>query len=82
MVMIMGFTVFYYFDSLNADVQRIALRTQKINIQTDAVRKSVGSILRIARQFRSKAGKVTSMSVEKLVDEIALIADTLTTGTQ
>ncbi len=64
MVLIIGFTVFYYLDSLNEQIESITNNTNKIAYSTDEVRSSAVAILKSQKKILTK--KATQEDLKKL----------------
>ncbi|MCY4645087.1 MAG: hypothetical protein OXB88_10755 [Bacteriovoracales bacterium] len=68
LVVILGFMVFFYLDSLNKDIEEITFHSQKINVYTSRLRESVVAILRGQRKIlnlnKSSERKTFADSVE------------------
>jgi CHASE3 domain sensor protein len=50
MVLIIGFTVFYYLNSLNDQIEDITSNTNQVSLLTDEIRISAVSILKMQRK--------------------------------
>jgi len=50
-VMVMGFTVFFFLDSLNTQISKITVNSNKISLLTDEVRISAVSILKMQKKI-------------------------------
>ena len=57
MVFIIGFTVFYYLDSLNSQIEAITTNTNKVNLLTDEIRISAVSILKMQKKILTNKAK-------------------------
>ena len=57
MVFIIGFTVFYYLDSLNSQIEAITTNTNKLNLLTDEIRISAVSILKMQKKILTNKAK-------------------------
>lgn len=57
MVLIIGFTVFYYLNTLNDQIKDITSNTNQINLLTDEVRISAVSILKAQKKILTKNAK-------------------------
>ncbi len=64
MVMTIGFTVFFYLNSLNQQIESITTNTNQINLLTDEIRISAVSILKM--QKRILTNKASQNDLEKL----------------
>ncbi|MCT4642099.1 MAG: hypothetical protein N4A33_07335 [Bacteriovoracaceae bacterium] len=64
MVLIIGFTVFYYLNSLNKQIQSITSNSSQISLLTDEVRISAVSILKMQKKIISN--KSTEDDLDKL----------------
>lgn len=64
MVMTIGFTVFFYLNSLNQQIESITTNTNQINLLTDEIRISAVSILKM--QKRILTNKASQDDLEKL----------------
>ena len=49
-VLVMGFTVFFFLDSLNTKISAITINSNKISLLTDEVRISAVSILKMQKK--------------------------------
>ena len=76
LVIVVGFTVFFYLKSLNKDIEKITAFTKEINFHTDEVRKSVVSILRNQRKILQYSKTSQRVGFPKLVEDTNFIADT------
>ena len=54
MVLIIGFTVFYYLNSLNDQIENITSNTNQISLLTDEIRISAVSILKMQKKILTK----------------------------
>jgi len=50
-VLVMGFTVFFFLDSLNNQISNITVNSNKISLLTDEVRISAVSILKMQKKI-------------------------------
>ncbi len=50
-VLVLGFTVFFFLDSLNKDIEEITVKSNKINLLTDQIRISAVSLLKNQRKL-------------------------------
>ena len=50
-VLVMGFTVFFFLDSLNTQISTITVNSNKISLLTDEVRISAVSILKMQKKI-------------------------------
>ena len=57
MVLLIGFTVFYYLNSLNDQIENITSNTNQISLLTDEVRISAVSILKMQKKLLTKKAK-------------------------
>ena len=57
MVMIIGFTVFYYLNSLNEQIKNITSNTNQISLLTDEIRISAVSILKMQKKILTNKAK-------------------------
>lgn len=57
MVLIIGFTVFYYLNTLNDQIKNITSNTNQISLLTDEVRISAVSILKMQKKILTKKAK-------------------------
>jgi nitrogen fixation/metabolism regulation signal transduction histidine kinase len=57
MVLLIGFTVFYYLNSLNDQIESITSNTNQISLLTDEVRISAVSILKMQKKLLTKRAK-------------------------
>lgn len=64
MVMTIGFTVFFYLNSLNKQIESITTNTNQINLLTDEIRISAVSILKMQKKILTN--KATRDDLEKL----------------
>ena len=64
MVLSIGFTVFYYLDSLNEQIESITTNTNQIALITDEVRISAVSILKMQKKILTK--KATEEDLKQL----------------
>jgi signal transduction histidine kinase len=64
MVLIIGFTVFYYLNSLNDQIENITSNTNQISLLTDEVRISAVSILKMQKKVLTN--KANSEDIKKL----------------
>lgn len=74
-VLALGFTVFFFLDSLNKDIEAITVKTNQVNVLTDQVRISAVSILKNQRRL------VNNRSQEQ-VDTVNELADSFSTQLQ
>lgn len=51
LVLVLGFTVYFYLDSLNKDIEKLAVKSNRITLLTDEVRISAVSILKYQRRI-------------------------------
>ena len=82
LVLVLGFTVFFYLKSLNTDIERITVRTKQINFHTDGVRESVVSILRNQREILQQRKIGQRKAFPELVEKTNFIADGFATQLQ
>ena len=73
-VMVMGFTVFFFLDSLNNQISNITVSSNKISLLTDEVRISAVSILKMQKKILT-----TKPSAEDLKRLIASYSAALST---
>lgn len=64
MVMTIGFTVFFYLNSLNKQIESITTNTNQINLLTDEIRISAVSILKMQKKILTN--RATNADLEKL----------------
>ncbi len=64
MVLVIGFTVFYYLNSLNEQIEDITSNTNQISLLTDEIRISAVSILKKQKQILTRKAKTEDL--EKL----------------
>ncbi|MCO4754820.1 MAG: hypothetical protein KC478_10085, partial [Bacteriovoracaceae bacterium] len=64
MVLTIGFTVFFYLNSLNKQIENITTNTNQINLLTDEIRISAVSILKMQKKILTN--KATKNDLEKL----------------
>ena len=62
MVLVIGFTVFYYLNSLNEQIEFITSNTNQISLLTDEVRISAVSILKMQKKILTKKAKEDDLS--------------------
>ncbi len=72
-VLVLGFTVFFFLDSLNKDIEEITVKTNQINVLTDQIRISAVAILKNQRKL------LTGKRSPELVDKITEQADGFST---
>lgn len=64
-VLVLGFTVFYFLDSLNSKVETITTNTNKVVLLTDEIRISAVSILKTQKKFLTN--QTTSEDISNLL---------------
>ena len=57
MVLIIGFTVFYYLNSLNNKIEDITSNTNQVSLLTDEIRISAVSILKMQKKIITNKAK-------------------------
>ncbi len=62
MVLIIGFTVFYFLDSLNEQIEDITLNTNQVTSLTDEIRISAVSVLKMQRKILTNKAKEEDLS--------------------
>lgn len=69
MVLTIGFTVFFYLNSLNKQIENITTNTNQINLLTDEIRISAVSILKIQKKIlTNKASRPDLDKLNALID--------------
>lgn len=61
MVLVIGFTVFYYLNSLNGQIESITSNTNQISLLTDEIRISAVSILKMQKRILTKKAKESDL---------------------
>jgi HAMP domain-containing protein len=69
MVLTIGFTVFYYLNSLNSQVENITSSSTKLSLLTDEVRISAISILKTQKKI------ITNQAVEQDLEKLGVLCD-------
>ncbi len=64
-ILVIGFTVFYFLNSLNKQIENITLNTNQISLLTDEVRISAVSILKMQKKILTR--KATEEDLERLI---------------
>src|SRR5690606_41686710 len=64
-VLFIGFTVFYFLNSLNKQIESITANTNQVSLLTDEVRISAVSILKMQKKIVTN--KATESDLEKLI---------------
>ncbi|MFW5871776.1 MAG: PAS domain-containing protein [bacterium] len=64
-VLILGFTVFFYLDSLNNNIEKITVKSNRVTLLTDEIRISAVSILKYQRKILTR--KASEADVDNLI---------------
>jgi nitrogen fixation/metabolism regulation signal transduction histidine kinase len=64
MVLVIGFTVFYYLNELNTQIENITSNTNQVSLLTDEIRISAVSILKMQKKILTN--KATQLDLDKL----------------
>jgi len=65
-VLVLSFTVFHYLNSLNKEIEKITVKSNRVSLLTDEIRISAVSILKYQRKILSK--RATPETVDKIIN--------------
>ena len=80
-VLVLSFTVFHHLNSLNKEIEKITLKSNKVSLLTDSIRITAVSLLRNQRKILTQSSSRQSIKKE-LVDKILNLCDSFTTELQ
>ncbi|MCO4794637.1 MAG: hypothetical protein KC493_13040 [Bacteriovoracaceae bacterium] len=80
-VLVLSFTVFHHLNSLNKEIEKITLKSNKVSLLTDSIRITAVSLLRNQRKILTKSSSRQSIKKE-LVDKILNLCDSFTSELQ
>jgi PAS domain-containing protein len=80
-VLVLSFTVFHHLNSLNKEIEKITLKSNKVSLLTDSIRITAVSLLRNQRKILTQSSSRQSIKKE-LVDKILNLCDSFTSELQ
>lgn len=80
-VLVLSFTVFHHLNSLNKEIEKITLKSNKVSLLTDSIRITAVSLLRNQRKILTQSSIRQSIKKE-LVDKILNLCDSFTSELQ
>ncbi len=80
-VLVLSFTVFHHLNSLNKEIEKITLKSNKVSLLTDSIRITAVSLLRNQRKILTQSSSRQNIKKE-LVDKILNLCDSFTSELQ
>ncbi|TNF04398.1 MAG: HAMP domain-containing protein [Deltaproteobacteria bacterium] len=80
-VLVLSFTVFHHLNSLNKEIEKITLKSNKVSLLTDSIRITAVSLLRNQRKILTQSSNRQNIKKE-LVDKILNLCDSFTSELQ